>query len=470
MKLVFYFVLCLPSIVAAQGIQFEEGMNWRQLKEKAALENKYIFLDCYTTWCGPCKRMSKEIFSQAKVGSYFNENFISASVQMDKTQKDGEEVKAWYVDAKSIAAEFHVNEYPTYLFFSPNGEVVHKESGATDSQEDFINIAESALDSNLQNYTLVRHYRAHVGDSAYLRRALIAAAETGDTESAVTIGNSLVQCLKNPTSRENLDLIDKFKLIRTSDDVAFKLFEQNAGAIDSLMGDEGYAEWALSEAIFNEKIEPLYSMAPCVLSWQNITQELRESFPKLSLALIDIERGNFAYKIKQEIKMTVYKSGSGAPNWQLISAKLKGKYPDFDFTRTMLDVESEYYYKKGEWSACEKSAYLLIHRYGQFIGDRDINNIAWDYIFMHGRSRKTLREALEWMKRSVKRDPERGINLDTYANLLYKDGRRSEALYWEGKAIEKTQNENDLKAIRANLDKIKKSLPTWASDSMLISG
>ena len=52
--------------------------------ELAAKENKMVFIDFYTTWCGPCKRMSKEVFPQQEVGEYFNRTFISLKLDAEK--------------------------------------------------------------------------------------------------------------------------------------------------------------------------------------------------------------------------------------------------------------------------------------------------------------------------------------------------------------------------------------------------
>jgi thiol:disulfide interchange protein len=48
-------------IDTSKGINFENNLSWEQVKEKAKAENKYIFVDCYATWCGPCKAMDKEV-------------------------------------------------------------------------------------------------------------------------------------------------------------------------------------------------------------------------------------------------------------------------------------------------------------------------------------------------------------------------------------------------------------------------
>ena len=58
-----------------------------------------------------------------------NSNYISVRLQMDKTKADNERVKQWYATAQMIEKQCHILSYPTYLFFSPEGVLVHKERG-----------------------------------------------------------------------------------------------------------------------------------------------------------------------------------------------------------------------------------------------------------------------------------------------------------------------------------------------------
>ncbi|WP_449435444.1 thioredoxin family protein [Pedobacter steynii] len=69
----------------AQGIKFEENLSWAQIQAKAKAENKYILMDTYATWCGPCKQMSAETFPQKEAGDFINDKFVSVKVQMDQT-------------------------------------------------------------------------------------------------------------------------------------------------------------------------------------------------------------------------------------------------------------------------------------------------------------------------------------------------------------------------------------------------
>src|ERR1700732_4317180 len=96
MKKVIWMLLFLPFMANAQGIKFEENMSWAQIQAKAKAEHKYIFMDCYATWCGPCKWMNAQIFPQKEVGDFFNSHFVNVAIQMDRTPKDINSVREWY--------------------------------------------------------------------------------------------------------------------------------------------------------------------------------------------------------------------------------------------------------------------------------------------------------------------------------------------------------------------------------------
>lgn len=100
-----------------QGICFYSG-NWEEVCRKAAGENKVIFLDVYTSWCGPCKKMASEVFTLPEVGSFFNTHFINYKIDAEK----GEGIK--------LAERLGVKSYPSCFFLSPKEKIVASFVGA----------------------------------------------------------------------------------------------------------------------------------------------------------------------------------------------------------------------------------------------------------------------------------------------------------------------------------------------------
>ena len=77
------FTLILGSTCIAQGIEFAHGSTWKEILAKAEKEDKLIFVDAYAEWCGPCKKMAKDVFTQKEVGGYFNANFVNVKMDME---------------------------------------------------------------------------------------------------------------------------------------------------------------------------------------------------------------------------------------------------------------------------------------------------------------------------------------------------------------------------------------------------
>jgi thiol-disulfide isomerase/thioredoxin len=85
MKYLSFFLVTLFSLnVAAQGIEFEHDKSFEEVLKMAKTQNKLIFMDCFTTWCGPCKRLSSMVFPDPAVGEYYNKNFINTKFDMER--------------------------------------------------------------------------------------------------------------------------------------------------------------------------------------------------------------------------------------------------------------------------------------------------------------------------------------------------------------------------------------------------
>src|ERR1700743_3710476 len=133
-----------PGPVRSQGIKFEQGSSWEQIMNAAREAHKYIFVDCYATWCGPCKLMDQQIYPNDTVGRYMNAHFVSVRVQVDRTDWDSEDTKAWYPIANRIRHVYSVTILPTFLFFSSDGWPLHKAFGAKLTTAAFLDVVKNA--------------------------------------------------------------------------------------------------------------------------------------------------------------------------------------------------------------------------------------------------------------------------------------------------------------------------------------
>lgn len=129
-------LLCLISIglmaQGSDGIVFKKD-DWSSILAQAKAEDKLIFVDAYTTWCGPCKKMDRDVFPQMEVGSFYNAMFINVKMDMEK----GQGIK--------LARDYNVNAFPSFLFIDGDGKIMHRTAGFHDVNE-FLALGNEAVD------------------------------------------------------------------------------------------------------------------------------------------------------------------------------------------------------------------------------------------------------------------------------------------------------------------------------------
>ncbi|MDO3644240.1 thioredoxin family protein [Mucilaginibacter sp. L3T2-6] len=96
---------------AATGIVFIED-SWDEALKQAAKQNKYIFVDAYATWCGPCKMLKARTFTDTKAAAFYNANFVNVAIDMEKGR------------GPELAQKWQLRAYPTLIIFDPKGKPV----------------------------------------------------------------------------------------------------------------------------------------------------------------------------------------------------------------------------------------------------------------------------------------------------------------------------------------------------------
>lgn len=110
-----------PS-VKIKSITFIEN-NYLNALRKAKAERKYIFVDAYATWCGPCRQLKNTTFKDSKAADFFNKNFVNLSLDMEKGE------------GADLASKWGVQEYPTLLILDENGKVLFRSIGYVDARQ-----------------------------------------------------------------------------------------------------------------------------------------------------------------------------------------------------------------------------------------------------------------------------------------------------------------------------------------------
>jgi len=414
----------------SKGIFFEDNLSWQQILEKAQKENKYIFVDCYATWCGPCKLMDKDVYPVDSIGDFMNKNFISVRVQMDTTKHDDARIQEWYGAADTIKGNYHLAGYPSYLFFAPQGAAVHKDMGAKDAKS-FLAMAMAGMDPQQQYYTLLVNYRNRKSKNYALMPVLAnAARRAGQDSLSEQVAHDYIQHYLETLpgeqlwTRENIMFLSGHRKAISLNDAIFKMYFHDREKIDLAMNKKHFSDNLINDLLYRDMVNPIVDRAlnenheP---NWHQLERMVANTFDDF-YARNNVIRGQLAYyKVKKMWKNYV-----------------------------------KYYIKQQELNGIDS----LISSWGN---NFTLNNAAYE-VFQYSGNKRELEKALDWINRALPMPNDNrseAEELDTKANLLYKLGRKADGLVLEGKSHSILPFDKD---IAANYDKMKSGLPTWVTE------
>ncbi len=234
-----FFLGLFALNIQAEGINFFEG-TWDEAKELAAAEDKIIFVDAYTAWCGPCKRMAKNVFPQKNVGDYYNENFICLKMDMEK----GEGPK--------FAREYSVRSYPTLLYIDGAGQVVHRAVGGK-QPDDFIKLGEMVSRKMDKSIDLEKEYENGKRDPSFIYKYVKALNKAG--KPSLKISNEYLKTQEDLTTDFNTKFI--FEATTVADSRIFNMMIDQKKKIIKMYGQEKFDDKiiAVTNATIDKAIE-----------------------------------------------------------------------------------------------------------------------------------------------------------------------------------------------------------------------
>ncbi|MFC4144239.1 thioredoxin family protein [Pedobacter mendelii] len=185
--LVFFLALTIfNNHVSAQsssiGIEFFKG-TWTDVLAESKKQQKLIFIDFYTDWCPPCKRMDAEIFPDKMVGEAYNELFINYKVNAEKG------------NGIELAKKFGVRAYPTWVFVDELGNMVLRADDYM-SAANFIGLGKRAVLQRNAKGSLAQFEKRFLNgerELAFLREYIAKLTSMKVTNSSVL--NTYVKCL-----------------------------------------------------------------------------------------------------------------------------------------------------------------------------------------------------------------------------------------------------------------------------------
>jgi len=135
--------LLLVSLLLGSLSVSAQKINWMSMDEALAAQKetpKKIFMDVYTTWCGPCKMMDRDTFSNKDVISFINKNYYAVKFNAEGTEeityKDFTYTNPNYQEGRRgrnathfFADALKLQGYPSIVFFGEDGSLIQSIAG-----------------------------------------------------------------------------------------------------------------------------------------------------------------------------------------------------------------------------------------------------------------------------------------------------------------------------------------------------
>lgn len=372
--------------VYSQTINFTSA-SLEEIMAKARSENKAIFIDVTAKRCSPCRWMEKNVFTDSSVAKYFNATFLNFKLDADDNNH------------REFINRYSINSFPTYLFFSPSGQLAYATGGKSDAG-DFLNEAKIAFaETQLIKPIAVwnEEYKNHENDTTFLYKYIKRRSNSG-----LPNGNLIEKYLKLLTEEQRYS----FQTIN--------LLLENAATLIA----PGIAyETALNSRKMMKEEEKTGDLID-ILLMQYVTGLLEDAVKRQ-----DETRLELMYPLAGTIKN-----------------------PEFIIKGYELDLRKNYYHGIGNYpqylilSEQYINQYILNPQDLTLLSDTmsvimSLNRTAWGF-YEHSEDMSNLRKALNWSQKSIDllnlfpqyKSELYPLIMDTKASLLYKLGEKNLAI------------------------------------------
>jgi thiol-disulfide isomerase/thioredoxin len=315
-----YLITCATITYAEDvaGIQFKHDLTFQQVLDLAKKENKIIFMDCYTTWCGPCKRLASEVFTNPEVGVTFNEKFINVKFDME------------HDEGPAISTKYQIRAYPTLLWIDYNGVIKHKVVGGL-SADGLIQAGQQASDPYTgQLDGMEKKWAMNYRDITYIEDYL--RVLHGTRKDITTVYTEYMKLLKPEQMTKETTLKTVYEI---TDNI-------NQPSINYLMQYKKQLTPLVTDAAYTQKINTIAQDAV-----KDAIKTTDEKAYNKATALVGFNKSKDAKRILAKMDMDYYLHTANVTVYDKYVSKYIQKYASKD-EKILNDVAWQYYLNTNE--------------------------------------------------------------------------------------------------------------------------
>lgn len=251
-SILFLFLFSTALWSQVEFIEVKTAEEMEAAQKQASDQMRLLFVDVYATWCGPCKMMDQQVYTDPAVAELMNEHFVN--VRLDGECDYG----------RRYVAEQKLEGYPTMYIFDDDGERISKIVGFTPAEELVL-----SLENTGEGYQKVKKFRARKDqgtlDAEAFAEYISVVREMGNLEEANRLADEYLERTMDPKLSDSDIRVVAFHM--DLDDVWWEAFASDKDRLKGIL-DEDYLSAleniyssTLSKALETERIDLISKMA-----------------------------------------------------------------------------------------------------------------------------------------------------------------------------------------------------------------
>jgi len=116
------FGLLFTLLFVSIAVNAQDEIKWMKFEDAIAASEKnpkMLLVDVYTDWCGWCKKMDKDTFTDPSVIAYINASFYAVKLNAEDATRKFDFKGTIFTEAQ-MAASMQVRSYPNFVIIEPN--------------------------------------------------------------------------------------------------------------------------------------------------------------------------------------------------------------------------------------------------------------------------------------------------------------------------------------------------------------